>query len=319
VVRPGRLVVLRKEDGRSAAWLVDPDERTIQRATEPGDDLTLVAAAPGGDRLAYLTVDADQRWSLWSVSTDGGARQAIRPSQDGFIGNMAWSPKGDLLAYELNEVYGTQVARPRLWLARTDGSDIALMYGRSQETGSYPSWAPDGRRVAFYENEQRVIGIFDFTSRLLAVPAQIDAPVSWAPDGEALAYTDRGGEGGALSVIKIAAVSDMIARALPAERGFDASPAWSPAGDWIAFVRVAGTDSGVWLVRPDGSESHPINRDSGWTYSPPVWAPDGSALAFSRRPTRVGPTVGESEVWIAPLTSKPYQLSLRGRVTDWIP
>jgi dipeptidyl aminopeptidase/acylaminoacyl peptidase len=323
-VRPARLIVLRRQGTETSAWLVDPNdptEQTARRLTDPSVDVQLATASPLGDALAYVTTTPDaSRWSLATLGLDSGTRLPLIGDQEGTLPSLAWSPKGDLLAYEYAQAFGSSVAQPRLWLTPTNGGDVALMYGRGRETGSRPSWSPDGRRVAFYDSEHSAIGIYDFTTRLQSIPAQLASTVSWSPGGDTLAYTDRSGEEDPRTVNRVASLKDGTSRLLSADsRGLDSSPVWSPAGDWIAFTRLSGTSAGVWLVHPDGSEAFPIQVAEGWVYSAPVWAPDGSALAFSRHPTRVGTSASDPELWLAAPNGKPHQLDISGSIAAWIP
>jgi Tol biopolymer transport system component len=64
----------------------------------------------------------------------------------------------------------------------------------------------------------------------------------------------------------------------------DSEPAWSPDGRWLVFVRdpYGGGDSGVFIVRPGGSDLRPVKAGGA-----PTWSPDGQRLAFTvRQPAR---------------------------------
>lgn len=75
-------------------------------------------------------------------------------------------------------------------------------------------------------------------------------------------------------------------QALFASEDHDADISW--AGEWVAFTR----SSRIWLVRPDGSNAHPLTRppragEWGDTNLPfgdydPRLSPDGSKIVFSR-------------------------------------
>jgi Tol biopolymer transport system component len=313
------LIVLRRQDDVTTAWQVDPADAASSPITASRENVGLVAASPSGAEIAYTSQVDNARWSLSITSLGGATKRALRTNQEDFVSSLAWSPAGDVLAYELSQVFDSAVSRPRIWLVRTDGSDAALLYGRGQESGSNPVWARDGRQLAFYENQQRVIGIYDFTTRVRTVPSLVDSPVSWAPDGTTLVYADRPVDG-PLAELRTVQPGMTQPQRLVDGTGADTSPVWSPAGDWIAFLRQDEAADGLWVVRPDGSEAHPIQLEAGWTYSAPVWAPDGSAVAFNRRPAHVGVDNAEPEIWIAPPNyKKPRQLAFAGRLAAWVP
>jgi len=61
---------------------------------------------------------------------------------------------------------------------------------------------------------------------------------------------------------------------------------WSPDGSWIAYFGSVGEESGLVIVRPDGSDQTWLAPVSGTNHPLPSsgerlsWAPDGSAIAF---------------------------------------
>jgi Tol biopolymer transport system component len=76
-------------------------------------------------------------------------------------------------------------------------------------------------------------------------------------------------------------------------------PLWSPDGAHIAYYMAAGESrgAGMFLVRPDGSESRLLARDSAWA----AWSPDGQWLYYSDFPVgthlrKVRVTGGEPEL-----------------------
>jgi Tol biopolymer transport system component len=322
--RPPRLVVTRPNaDGRlKGAWALDATTGKSWPISPEGMALTGLTASPDGDSHAYVQQVAPDRWMLWSAPVDGGAPKKIVPETNGFTANVAWSPRGDLLAYENSAIQRSQVGNPRLWLVRSDGTQSSLLYGRGDESGSDPVWAPDGRQLIFYENRFSTISLFNFTKTLLSVPSDVRAPVSWSPDGKAFTFTTRTGDTGARTVVKVARLSGghLDVSTITDGQTNELRPSWSPDGAWIAFERLASDGRvRIWLVRPDGNEAHAIQEETGWIYSPPSWSPDGSAIAFGR--FRVGSAAARSasEIWVAPLATPLRQLNSTGDVVAWIP
>jgi TolB protein len=79
-----------------------------------------------------------------------------------------------------------------------------------------------------------------------------------------------------------------------------------------------GNGTGIFVVRPDGSQGHWFTHGRGYD---PSWSPDGKTLLFARR----GGALGTADLWIADrrdqhetrISSFPYDFL--GRSADWSP
>src|SRR5262249_38607012 len=104
--RAPRLLVLGQDGGRPGPDLVDPTTGTPRRLTGADEAVGAAAASPDGQEVAYVVRDGPTRWSLRVVRTDGTDRRTIVPDGTGTVGSLAWSPRGDLIAYEHRDALG---------------------------------------------------------------------------------------------------------------------------------------------------------------------------------------------------------------------
>jgi dipeptidyl aminopeptidase/acylaminoacyl peptidase len=104
--------------------------------------------APDGSRVVYVRSFMDvmkdrRRSNLWVIDADGARH---RPLTSGSRGDVSprWSPTGDRLAW-----VSSDGDTPQIHLRYTDTGDSAVL-SRLPETPRGLSWAPDGRRIAFF-------------------------------------------------------------------------------------------------------------------------------------------------------------------------
>jgi Tol biopolymer transport system component/LysM repeat protein len=93
---------------------------------------------------------------------------------------------------------------------------------------------------------------------------------AWSPDGNALVYVSQKDETSQLFLIRHDGTG-----LISLGPGWD--PAWDREGRYITFQ----SDDNIWLVTPDGRQRVQLTRQSGWTWSNPVFAPDGQSVVVA--------------------------------------
>lgn len=182
-----------------------------------------------------------------------------------------------------------------LFMMEADGSEMVRLTatpGREE----YPAWSPDGTRLAFVRgfsstcaDEQGDVVVIDFTTYTETRITEADDPcsvvvgLSWAPDGERLVLARD------FDIRIIGTDGATMARPVSTFDGVERGPDWSPGGEWIAFDRTTPPNSNnnrpIFVVRPDGSEERALT-DEGSDDGFARWSPDGTRIAFHRRPFR---------------------------------
>jgi polyisoprenoid-binding protein YceI len=231
---------------------------------------------PGGGRLLFTAITADDGEHLFVVGADGrGLRRVCR--DDAAEVDPAWSPDGRRIAYSRAEPFQFSPP-PSIHVIRPDGSGRRdLIPG---QPSFQPDWSPDGRRIALTVTgtwEQTEISVVDAQGSpvtLLDDTPTSDSEPRWSPDGRLLAVSAFGGPGND-DVALIDPATGRFRR-LTTGPGYEHSPDWSPDGRRLAYVK----DSAVHVMRADGSGDRSVSR--GRKEAAPAWSPDGRRLSFVR-------------------------------------
>lgn len=122
-----------------------------------------------------------------------------------------------------------------------DGSDLRRLVMLEGKIAIEPSFAPDGRRIAFE------VSVYDAEGNGSIYVANVD--------GTNLRRLTRGAD--------------------------DRQPNWSPTGDRIVFQRRTGEVWDAWTIRPNGSGLRNVTKSRRLSETDIAWAPDGKRLVFS--------------------------------------
>jgi TolB protein len=177
-----------------------------------------------------------------------------------------------------------------LWVAHSDGSSAV----RIATNAGYPSWAPDGARIAYasdnFGDQQVHVINRDGSGDVTLTSAPVSATqTNWSPDGRQIAFVNQ-----ADRAIMLINPDGTGLFNVTAGRGEDDSPVWSPDGNTLAFTTGSADqplESEVAVMSRDGAGRTLLTTHDGFDFSPD-WSPDGSRLVFTRSDAR------DSEVFV---------------------
>jgi Tol biopolymer transport system component len=225
--------------------------------------------SPDGTRIIFSgksyspTTGHSRHSTLFIINADGsGLVQLTDGLSD--AGHPAWSPDGELIAFEYFDGNKRGVAT-----IRADGSDVTYLTDSSE---AEPAWSPNGTKIAFITFPQfsSQPGIYvmntdgSFKSLLVDIPS---SSLSWSFDGAQIAFTCGG-------ICVINADGTGLTRLTNTKAR---SVAWSPDGQYIAYDKsdpfcfLCNISGQLWIMKADGSQQTRLT--DGPIDGRPVWRP----------------------------------------------
>lgn len=136
---------------RWALYSVDADGGPAEVLRESRVGICCPTFAPDGTSIAYIEGRGDVGHSVWLVGVDGSDAHQILANETleraGFARGLEWSPAGDRIALGFEG---------DIYTFAPDGSDFERVITASGNSGLEPYWSPDGTRIAYTTNLERL-------------------------------------------------------------------------------------------------------------------------------------------------------------------
>jgi Tol biopolymer transport system component len=284
----GRWIVFvsRRGGGKANVYKMRADGTRVTRLTKTRTYDEYPGWSPDGRRIVFDRERDKDHSDVYVIGANGGkATRLTRGSADNW--GARWSRDGRLAYTE------TRLRKDGEW-----PSGIVIMNGNGAhkhyvtkpggESGiqrdMFPTWSPDGRRLAFYRTrgDHGIWAINPDGSHAQQIveswPLGDGLGLSWTRHGRLLFWSEQVG------IAPIVAMPAAGGERRQITRGFDedSQPRWSPDSRELAFNRFVGENGSdeVFVTSAGGANARNLTRHRA-SDQQPSWAPDGRQIVFA--------------------------------------
>ncbi|KAE8776175.1 protein TolB [Hordeum vulgare] len=274
---------------------------SVERITPPGFHAFTPAASPGAPGLVAVATrrpGSDYRHiEVIDLSAGGGIENAayfevtrpVAPRAHHF--NPFVSPDGARVGYHRCRGTGNGDSPLLLESLKSPASESLFRID-----GSYPSFSPDGRRIAFVGLPGLYVVNSDGSGGRRKIFSGNAFPTSWDWKRKGVIYTSIGpdfaSESTEVDVVAVSlgddndddgSISQVSIKKLTVGGENNAFPSPSPDGKWLVFRSGRSGHKNLYIMDAEEGEAGGIRRltDGPWTDTMCNWSPDGEWIAFA--------------------------------------
>jgi tricorn protease len=209
-----------------------------------------------------------------AVPNEGLASRPSRVSAASNIESVGLSPKGERALFS---------ARGDIFTAPIEKGPTRNLTHSSGAHDKWPSWSPDGSRIAFISDLSGEEELYVIQQDGLKPAEQITRGGSamryqpeWSPDGKRIAFSDKDGK-----VYVVTLADRKVIEIADAPHGQIRDYSWSPRGNYLAFSYDDNPNrfSAVFVWSAADGKLRKVTDDMFNSYSP-AWDPQGNYLYY---------------------------------------
>jgi Tol biopolymer transport system component/DNA-binding winged helix-turn-helix (wHTH) protein len=261
----------------------------VPMAVLPGYEVE-PAFSPDGNQVAFREINGHRNSGIFTALVGGDS--SLRLTNDPADCCAAWSPDSRQVAFvRRNDAEDDICVVPAL------GGIARKLYSSPRDLKPHLTWSPDGRVLAFPENDGTntrswitLLSLVDSTTRRLTMPPGEDRDDSpaFSPDGSQVAFV-RGPIAGVVNNVYLV----LAKGGEPKRLTFDNRPifglTWNAEGCEVIYSSIREGLSILWRVSVTGGAPRPVSGVGLMAYSPSV-PPRGNELAYRQ-------AIGRDNIW----------------------
>jgi len=286
----------------SLTTLVTAAASPIRQLTSTSSTNVRPTWSPDGKRIAYQS-NRDGTYHIYVMDTDGGNTKQLSSGSDIDDRHPAWSPDSSAIAVDSGDATHREI-----WIIDV-ASQRRTQITRSGQIATFPSWSPDGKRVAYYVYEAGTMDVWTSArdgSGTVKLTTELASEknnqctfachsVRWSPDSSRLAFSD----GDLSRVLVMSAVTPTKAPlAISPDGERSHFPVFLASGQLIYVTEHLSMDQSwtdLWLQQPDAAAQRDQIAQGILAQGPFEFSADGTQLLFA------SPRSGNFEIYAVTL------------------
>lgn len=191
-----QVVYASDRDGNEDVWIVGADGTGLRKLTNHPASDSHPSWSPDGRLIVFCSTRGDgENDDIYVIGVDGSGLRRLTDNGLHWDTFPSFSPDGGKILFRrlLRErsTEGT-VANSEIMLMNADGTDVVNLTRHPWFDG-WPSWSPDGRRIAFSSNRSDPYQIYVMNADGSGLMQVVDTPYTdirpqWLPDGTGLVF-----------------------------------------------------------------------------------------------------------------------------------
>jgi len=175
----GKIVYASTVSGNQGIWIVDSDGNNAKLLTDEGTQTYNPSVSHDGKYVTFVS-NRSGNANVWIMDIDGSNPKQLTFKKEAGFSNC--SPVEPWLVYADRDSSG----KFTLWRMSLNGSDTAQL---TDSTSTVPTISPDGKWIAFYQDEKRW-AIIPSNGGPVVKTFDLHHALQWAPDGSSITYVN---------------------------------------------------------------------------------------------------------------------------------
>ncbi len=302
---------------------------TPTQYTKESSGIAGYSVSPDGKTILYTAFKVDGSSSISAINTDGTQQHLVLNCPTSQCGDPQWYPDGQKIVYQRLDYAGdSALSKFSIWWLDLQTGKTVPVFQDQAFPSSAPTFSADGQWLSYLSPANNTIQIYHLQdAKDISIPIGYQGlmPEVWSPSSDAILYWNAVSPeaGSSIHIQRYILNSGQKNDLGGTQDQTDYSASWSPDEKWIAIDRNYSTSDStkkgdeVWLVKPDGTQSHAILSEPDVSYTDLNWSPDGSYLAYTRYSYN---NIGHSDVWMINIqTGQTTMLASGGFIPTLLP